>query len=81
MVGAAAARTDLRTWQLRYEGWLGGSGGGDGGAIVGALIGGFVFQLVLGHSYAGWIGSTVVAFVGAVILLFIIRAFSRRRAL
>ena len=48
--------------------------------LVGALIGGWVFQLVLGHSYSGWIGSTAVAFVGAIILLFIVRAVAGRRA-
>ena len=48
--------------------------------LIGALIGGGVFRLILGHSESGWIGSTVVAFVGAIILLFIVRAFSSRRA-
>ncbi|MBV9850913.1 MAG: GlsB/YeaQ/YmgE family stress response membrane protein [Armatimonadetes bacterium] len=47
--------------------------------LVGALIGGFLFNALLGHSYGGWVGSTVVAFIGAVILLAIVRAFSRRR--
>ena len=47
--------------------------------LVGALLGGWVFGLILGHSYSGWIGSTVVAFVGAVILLFIVRAVTRPR--
>lgn len=46
--------------------------------LIGALIGGFVFNAVTGHSYSGWIGSTVVAFVGAVILLLIVRAFTGR---
>ncbi len=49
--------------------------------LIGALLGGFVFDLILGHSYNGWIGSTFVAFVGAVILLFVVRAFTGRRAL
>jgi uncharacterized membrane protein YeaQ/YmgE (transglycosylase-associated protein family) len=49
--------------------------------LVGALLGGWVFQTFLGHSYSGWIGSTFVAFVGAIILLFIVRAFTGRRAL
>lgn len=47
--------------------------------LIGALIGGWVFTLVMGHSLSGWIGSTVVAFVGAVILLIIVRAFTGRR--
>ena len=46
--------------------------------LVGALLGGWLFQLILGHSYSGWIGSTLVAFVGAVILLFIVRAITGR---
>lgn len=49
--------------------------------LVGALLGGWIFQTVLGHSYGGWIGSTGVAFVGAIILLFIVRAFTGRRAM
>ncbi len=46
--------------------------------LVGALLGGWLFTEVAGHSYDGWVGSTVVAFVGAVVLLLILRAFSRR---
>jgi len=49
--------------------------------IIGAFIGGFVFN-AFGH--AGTTGlnvwSIIVAFVGAVILLFILRAISGRRA-
>ena len=47
--------------------------------IVGALIGGWVFNL-FGHAGASGINvySIVVAFVGAVILLFIMRAFTGR---
>jgi uncharacterized membrane protein YeaQ/YmgE (transglycosylase-associated protein family) len=48
--------------------------------LIGALIGGFVFGL-FGVVNTGWIGSTVTAFVGAVLLLFIVRAVSGRRAL
>jgi len=51
--------------------------------LVGALIGGWVFNL-FGHPGAGggtgFGYSTLVAFVGAVILLFIIRAIGGRRA-
>jgi uncharacterized membrane protein YeaQ/YmgE (transglycosylase-associated protein family) len=49
--------------------------------IVGALIGGWVFNF-FGHSAATGINfySIGVAFVGSVILLFILRAISGRRA-
>ncbi len=51
--------------------------------VLGAFIGGFLFN-VIGHSpgasaNAGYIWSTVVAFVGAVVLLFIFRALTNRR--
>lgn len=42
--------------------------------LLGALIGGFLFQSFAHGSYGGWIGSTVVAFVGAVVLLVVTRA-------
>lgn len=44
--------------------------------IIGALIGGFLFSTVIMSSYQGWIASTGVAFVGALILLSILRIFS-----
>ncbi len=49
--------------------------------IIGAFIGGWVFNL-LGHSGVSGINlwSIIVAFVGAVILLFIIRAVTGKRA-
>jgi uncharacterized membrane protein YeaQ/YmgE (transglycosylase-associated protein family) len=49
--------------------------------IVGAFIGGWVFNF-FGHvGVTGLnLGSIVVAFIGAVILLYIIRAFSGRRS-
>jgi uncharacterized membrane protein YeaQ/YmgE (transglycosylase-associated protein family) len=47
--------------------------------VIGAFAGGWLFNTVLGHSYSGWIGSTFVAFVGAVVLLIFLRAFSGRR--
>jgi uncharacterized membrane protein YeaQ/YmgE (transglycosylase-associated protein family) len=49
--------------------------------IIGAIIGGWLFNM-LGHSAADGINlySILVALVGAVILLFIGRAFSRARA-
>jgi uncharacterized membrane protein YeaQ/YmgE (transglycosylase-associated protein family) len=48
--------------------------------IGGALLGGWMFTRFLGHSYKGWMGSTLVAFVGAVVLLLLIRAVSGRRS-
>jgi uncharacterized membrane protein YeaQ/YmgE (transglycosylase-associated protein family) len=62
-------------------------GEGPGGAIgdiiigvVGAMIGGFVFN-AFGQAGVSGINlySIIVAFVGAVILLAIVRVFSRRR--
>ncbi len=47
--------------------------------IVGAFIGGWLFAQFLGRQYTGWVGSTLVAFVGAVVLLLLIRAVSRSR--
>jgi len=51
--------------------------------IVGALIGGFIFStLGLGDGVSGFnIGSLIVAFIGAVVLLGILRLFSGRAAL
>jgi uncharacterized membrane protein YeaQ/YmgE (transglycosylase-associated protein family) len=52
--------------------------------IVGALIGGFVLSLLLPDTFGftGFnLGSLVVAFVGAVILLFIVKLFTGRRAI
>jgi len=49
--------------------------------IVGAFIGGFIFN-ALGHVGVNGLNlySILVAFVGAVVLLFILRAVSRRRS-
>lgn len=47
--------------------------------VLGAFLGGWLFKTLLGHSYSGWGGSTAVAFVGAVVLLIILRAVSYRR--
>ena len=49
--------------------------------VVGAFAGGWLFKTFLGHSYSGWIGSTLVAFVGAVVLLFILRTVTGRRGI
>lgn len=43
--------------------------------IIGAFIGGWLFSL-LGLGTTGFIGSIIVAFVGACILIAILRAFS-----
>jgi uncharacterized membrane protein YeaQ/YmgE (transglycosylase-associated protein family) len=51
--------------------------------IVGALIGGFLLSLLLPGTFGitGFnLGSLVVAFIGAVILLFIVKLFTGRRA-
>jgi uncharacterized membrane protein YeaQ/YmgE (transglycosylase-associated protein family) len=51
--------------------------------IVGALIGGFVLSLLLPGTFGftGFnIGSLVVAFIGAVILLVVVKLFTGRRA-
>jgi len=52
--------------------------------IVGALIGGFVLSLLLPGTFGftGFnIGSLIIAFIGAVILLFIVKLFTGRRAI
>jgi uncharacterized membrane protein YeaQ/YmgE (transglycosylase-associated protein family) len=72
-------------------GWLAGQvmkGGGYGVVgdivlgIVGALVGGFLTGLVLGRDMVSGfnIESIVVAFIGAVILIAVSRAFTRGRA-
>jgi uncharacterized membrane protein YeaQ/YmgE (transglycosylase-associated protein family) len=51
--------------------------------IVGALLGGFVLSLLLPGTFGftGFnLGSLLVAFIGAVILLFIVKLFTGRRA-
>jgi uncharacterized membrane protein YeaQ/YmgE (transglycosylase-associated protein family) len=45
--------------------------------VIGALIGGFVAN-ALGFAWGGWIGSTIVATIGAIILLFILGLVKRR---
>lgn len=47
--------------------------------VVGAIIGGWVFRnLGLGPPQGQWVGMIIVAFVGATILLALVRLFSRR---
>jgi uncharacterized membrane protein YeaQ/YmgE (transglycosylase-associated protein family) len=47
--------------------------------VVGAFAGGWLFNTFLGHSYSGWVGSTLVAFIGAVVLLLVLRAVTGKR--
>jgi uncharacterized membrane protein YeaQ/YmgE (transglycosylase-associated protein family) len=61
-------------------------GEGPGGAVgdlmtgvIGALAGSCLFQIFVGQSYSGWLGSTVVAFIGAVGVLFVLRPATGRR--
>jgi uncharacterized membrane protein YeaQ/YmgE (transglycosylase-associated protein family) len=52
--------------------------------IIGALIGGFVLSLLLPGTFGftGFnFGSLIVAFIGAVILLFVVKFFAGRRAI
>jgi len=69
-VASMLAGTDVR------QGWLGNIIVG----IIGAFIGGLLFSLVGGGTFTlGWsIGSFVAAVIGALILLFIMRAIQRR---
>ena len=47
--------------------------------IIGGLLGGFLWVNVLGQSEAsGWLGALVIATLGAIIVLLIIRAVSNR---
>ena len=48
--------------------------------VIGALIGGFVAG-ALGISWGGWIGSTIIATIGAIILLFLLGLIKRRAGL
>jgi uncharacterized membrane protein YeaQ/YmgE (transglycosylase-associated protein family) len=66
-------------------GWLAGvimSGGGFGLlgniviGIIGAFIGGFLFSL-LGISAGGLVGQIITATVGAIVLIFVLRFFTK----
>lgn len=47
--------------------------------IIGGLIGGFLWVNVLGQDEAsGWLGALVIATIGAVLVLFVLRAMSKR---
>ena len=48
--------------------------------VIGAFLGGYLFRAVgleIGH---GLIGSLIIAFTGAVVLLFVVRLFTGQRA-
>jgi uncharacterized membrane protein YeaQ/YmgE (transglycosylase-associated protein family) len=52
--------------------------------VVGALIGGFLLSLLLPGAFGitGFnLGSLVVAFIGALVLLFIVKLFTARRTI
>ncbi len=44
-----------------------------GVGIVGAILGGWLMELLFDSDPAGWIGSIIVAIIGAVIVLFALR--------
>lgn len=47
--------------------------------IVGGFIGGFLWVNVLGQSEAsGWLGALIIATIGAMIVLFVLRGMSGR---
>ncbi len=48
--------------------------------VIGSFIGAFLFRSVGSNLGGGLIGSLIVAFVGAVVLLFVVRLFTGRRA-
>jgi uncharacterized membrane protein YeaQ/YmgE (transglycosylase-associated protein family) len=47
--------------------------------LIGALIGGFIVGLFI-HGSVGLIGSIIVAFIGAVILVVVLRSVSGSRS-
>jgi len=48
--------------------------------VIGAFIGGYIFRAAGAELGGGLIGSIIVAFIGAVLLLFVVRLFTGRRA-
>jgi uncharacterized membrane protein YeaQ/YmgE (transglycosylase-associated protein family) len=49
--------------------------------IIGGLLGGFLWTNVLGQSEAeGWLGAIVIAAIGAILILLVLRGSSGRRA-
>ena len=47
--------------------------------VFGAFLGGWLFHNFLGHNYTGWIGSTFVAFIGAIVFLSVLRLVTRKQ--
>ena len=47
--------------------------------LIGALIGGFLAGFFI-HGSVGLVGSIIIAFIGAVVLLAVLRMFGRSRA-
>lgn len=46
--------------------------------IVGGLLGGFLWTNVLGQEQAsGWLGALVIATIGSIVVLFVIRAMRK----
>ncbi|HYO76979.1 MAG TPA: GlsB/YeaQ/YmgE family stress response membrane protein [Thermoanaerobaculia bacterium] len=48
--------------------------------VIGAFIGGYLFRNVGIEIGAGFVGSLLVALAGGLVLLFIVRLFTRRRS-
>ncbi len=47
--------------------------------LLGSIVGGWIFSLIgLGPTFGGFLGSIVVAIIGAVALIFALRAVSAR---
>jgi uncharacterized membrane protein YeaQ/YmgE (transglycosylase-associated protein family) len=46
--------------------------------IIGAFVGGFLFSFLMPGSEVGLIGSIVVAFIGAVVFIALVRALPGR---
>ncbi|ODT57551.1 GlsB/YeaQ/YmgE family stress response membrane protein [Phenylobacterium sp.] len=46
--------------------------------VVGALLGGFIANNLLHLNFAGWIGSFIVATIGAILLLFLLGLMKKR---
>ena len=48
--------------------------------VIGAFIGGYLFRKIGVELGGGFIGRVIIAFAGALLLLFVIRLFTGRRA-
>lgn len=45
--------------------------------MIGAIIGGFIFSFLGARPWGGWLYSTIVAFIGAIILIGVIKITRR----